>query len=548
MPLLPTIVFFIGASSICQSDEPKCRPIARWALENPAQEIKEGGHEGTVQDVDVSREGTVAASTFDGRSSRIKITPMPSVNMGTRDFTISAWVHASGDEDMAGDILAKFDAGTRKGFSLSIVTRQGVTHSQANVRQLQFSIDGGSTPSWTDHGRPGNAVYVHALAVHGGTLYAGTCEPAKGQSGHVYRFEGDDRWIDCGSPDNSNAVISLAVFQGRLYAGTGKYRTGGSALPESENVHHGGRIFRHDGGTRWQLVGELPGVEAVGGLVVFQSRLYASSLYKPAGLFRWDESNKWTPCLLPDGGKRVESMISYQGKLYATSYDNGHVYEFDGRDWSDTGALGDNSQCYGFAIHHGHLFCSTWPSGRVYRLGSESGWRDVGRLGEELEVMGMAVYNGKLYAGTLPLAEVHRFDGDGQWTSVGRLDETPDVKYHRAWTMAVHQGRLFVGTLPSGRVHSMQTGGCVTYDREFPAGWRHVAAERAGDRLKLFLDGKLAAESDPFDARLDITNSAPVEIGFGPHDSFHGKLRDVRIYDIALSPRDIEAIAARSSK
>src|SRR5262249_15244424 len=152
---------------------------------------------------------------------------------------------------------------------------------QANARHLQFGIDDGKQTEWADCGRPGKAVLVFALTAQAGHLYAGTCEPGKGESGRVYRYAGDGRWADCGAPAPCNAVTALAVHGGRLYAGTGKYRLAGSALPESENPHPGGRVYRYDGGTKWSDCGQLPGAEAVGGLAVYRGRLYASSLYRP---------------------------------------------------------------------------------------------------------------------------------------------------------------------------------------------------------------------------------------------------------------------------
>jgi hypothetical protein len=233
----------------------------------------------------------------------------------------------------------------------------------------------------------------------------------------------------------------------------------------------------------------------------------------------------------------------YNGAIYATGYDEGAVYRYDGHQWTHCGNLGDNTQTYSFAVHCGQLYVGTWPSGRVYRLDGENQWLDVGRLGQQLEVMGMAVYNGKLYAGTLPLAEVYRYDGPGQWYCTGQLDTTPAVRYRRAWTMAVFDGRLFVGTLPSGHVRALEAGKSVTLDRALPPGWTHVAAVRASDQLRLYLNGRLAARSSPFrGADYDVTSGVPLRIGFGPHDYFHGQLRDVRLYRRALTEPEIRAM------
>jgi hypothetical protein len=200
------------------------------------------------------------------------------------------------------------------------------------------------------------------LAVHDGTLYAGTCEPGKNERGRVYRYAGGQEWIDCGAPDGSNSVMALAVYQGRLYAGTGRYRLAGSALPESENPTPGGRVFRYEGGQQWLDCGGLPNTEAVGGLVVFRGQLYASSLYRPAGFFRYDGNARWTALPVPMGTdahapapqpKRVEALTVYGGFLYASSYDGGHVYRFDGTAWTDCGQIADNTQTYSCSTRAG---------------------------------------------------------------------------------------------------------------------------------------------------------------------------------------------------
>ena len=157
----------------------------------------------------------------------------------------------------------------------------------------------------------------------------------------------------------------------------------------------------------------------------------------------------------------------------------------------------------------------------------------------------MMVYNGKLYGGTLPLAKVFRFDGEGNWTDTGQLDKTPDVKYRRTWTMAIFDGKLFCGTLPSGHVYSLEVGQCVSQDRSLPPGWQHVAVVRAGNRLTLNLNGKEVSESQASRSTPpDLTNGAPLKIGFGPQDSFNGNLRDLRVYRRALSAPEILSLAA----
>jgi len=157
--------------------------------------------------------------------------------------------------------------------------------------------------------------------------------------------------------------------------------------------------------------------------------------------------------------------------------------------------------------------------------------------------MGMAVYNGKLYAGTLPRAEVYRYEGGTAWVSTGRLDTTPEVRYRRAWSMAVYRGKLFCGVLPSGHVFSLEAGRSATHDRGLAPGWHHLAGVKTSDRLKLYVDGTCVAESSAFDpSDYDLTTRAPLKIGFGQHDYFNGRMKDLRIYHRALSQAEVERV------
>jgi hypothetical protein len=487
-----------------------------------------------------------ASAEFNGRDAYIEIPTGLAPRLKTSDFTIAAWIsvdHAL--DDVPGDIISQYDAALKRGYHLTLKTNAGVTTTQPNLRQLQFGIDNARDTEWLDCGRPGNATLAFALTSFGGHLWAGTSHPGKDEVGRVYRYEQDKKWTDCGAPVKCNSVTALAEFDGHLYAGTGKYRFGGSALAESENTHLGGDVLRYEGEQRWTDCGTLPGVEAIGGMVVFRNRLYASSLYKPAGFFRYEGGTRWTA--LPTPVLRVEALGVYNGYLYATSYDGGQVFRFDGDAWDECGTLGginENSQTYSFAVHAGRLFVGTWPSGKVYRFEEVNRWKDVGRLGEELEVMGMLVHNGRLLAGTLPLADVYEYAGESQWKKLTRLDHTPDVKYRRAWTMAEFDGRVFCSTLPSGRIYSYQAGASVMSGSALPAGWRHVAAVKQGDRLQLYVDGKQVARSTPLDStQYDLNVDKPLQIGFGQNDFFLGRMRDVRIYDRALEIAELEALA-----
>jgi hypothetical protein len=281
-------------------------------------------------------------------------------------------------------------------------------------------------------------------------------------------------------------------------------------------------------------------------MAVYAGKLHAIPIYHQ-GVYRYEGGTEWIDCGGP--GVRLMALTVFNGHLYGAGNEGdqrGGIYRYDGgRAWTRTGDQVNVNQVYSFAIHTGKLYAGTWPEAAVFRYEGGETWSHCGRLGDEKEVMGMAVYNGKLYAGTLPLAEVYRYDGDTTWTRVGRLDFTPDVVYRRAWSMAVFEGKLFCGTLPSGRVHAMAAGQVVTHDHALAPGWRHVAAVRLGGRLTLSVDGSAVATASFGGAALDVANDEPLRIGFGAHDHFHGRMRDVRVYERALEESEIAALARR---
>jgi hypothetical protein len=474
-------------------------PVIRWDLKSDLLAKPTQGFRIVV-------DGLEKPGAFNGRQGSITVGDTDALDFGTSDFSISTWINPDMTEtDGPGDLLAKFDAVSRTGFQLGIMNNSGTCSSMANTRNLFFGIDQARIGEWKNCGRPGDAILVYALCVFDGALYASTYED-KGGKGRVYRYDGKG-WVDCGAPGESNSVTALAIYEGKLYAGTARYNASGSHLPASTNLTDGGKVFRYDGGTNWTDCGKVGETEFIFGMHSFEGKLYASLMDSPnkrklpkQGLYRYEGGTQWTYCNDPEG--RVAAIAPYNGKLYGTGYDagdNGGLYRYEGEGaWSNYGPPPMVEQTYSFAFPYGDMVVGTWPEAKVWRMRGPRQWEDLGRLGLEQEVMGMAIYNGMLYGGTLPLAEVYRYDQGTTWTLTGRLDFS-DVEYRRAWSMAVYDGKLFCGVLPSGTIHSLQAGAAVTYDKALEGGWQHVAAVRAGNVLKLYLDGKLVAESDSFD-------------------------------------------------
>ena len=540
-PWLPVMIIVLSVRPGFSADPvPAAQLIGHWPLIKDAQDVASTKLHGRAQHVRFTEEGAV----FDGRTSLIDVPNHAALQLGTKDFSISLRAQTAVElDDVLGDLVNKFDPVSRRGLNLSLQHHAGVTGSQANYRQLHFGIDQGRQDAeWKDEGRLGKAIFVHCMAVHDGSLYAGTVEGwTNKDQGHVYQYDGKGAWKDLGAPWKSNGVTSMASHNGHLYVGVSRVLLHYSGLAPTTAHHIGGKVFRYENG-RWVDLGQLLGVDGINGMAVFKGKLHVTGFYQPA-MFRYEGGTEWTSLGSPDG-MRPEALCVYNGSLYATGYDEGAVYRFDGQAWHRTGLLGDSTQVYGLVIHEGKLHAGTWPKGTIYRYEGDDKWVSTGRLGTAEEVMGPNVYNGKLYAGTLPMAEIFRFDGDDNWKSVGRVDFTEDVVYRRAWSMTVFNGRLFSGTLPSGHVRSFEAGKNVTYDRELPTGWRYIAAVREQSRLKLYVDGELVAQSSEFvPDQLDVSNDIPLRIGSGSHDNFFGKLKDLRIYSKALTPAEIKTLA-----
>lgn len=524
--------------------------IGHWKLANDARDSSGNGHHAVVHGV---KFGTDRNAVFDGIDNWLEVPVSKSLSLGKKPFSISTWIHTDEElDDVLGDVITCYDADSRTGFTLSLMNYAGVTSAQSNWRNVLFGIDAGHVDAeWTDCGRPGTNQQIKSLVVFAGSLYAAVWEPGKGQSGRVYRYAGGTRWEDCGAPDKANSITGMAVFQGKLYAGSELYSGGGSSLPLSPNQNHGGTVYHYDGGTRWTSVGKVADVRSISGLTNYKGKLHAGTgttgtwrdTPRTRGMYRFDGNGKWTSCGCPD--LRVVHMSVYNGHLFGLSYDDAGFFRYDGgTKWTRLGPVPDTNQVYSTAVYEGRIHAGTWPTGSVFRYEGPQKWINTGRLGEEKEVMGMAVYNGKLYAGTLPLAEVYRYDGQDKWVSTGRLDKTPNVRYRRAWVTAVYDGKLFCGVLPSGHVLSLEAGKCVTYDRALTAGWHHLVATKTDKKLSLYIDGKNVSNSTSFDStKFNLSTKGPLKIGFGQHDYFNGKMKDLRIYDHPLSKSEINQLS-----
>jgi len=522
--------------------------VGHWRLESDCRDSSGRGNHGVAHGV---RFDSPQGAEFNGIDAYVEVPHSDSLGFGTKDFSMALWLHTEAEPDDAlGDILSKYDPASRTGINFTLMSYTGVTSSQSNWRNLLFGIDSARIDcEWTDCGRPGKSRNLCSLAVFDGGLYAGTLETGQDEAGHVFRYDGETCWTDCGSPDRCNSVFALAVHDGHLHAGVSRRDTTHDGQVPSANQNPGGKVYRYEGGTKWTDCGRLGQADSVYAMAVFGGKLYATPLYWASkGLYRYEGGMKWTFCGHP--GQRVEPLTVFNGHLYAASFDGGEFFRYNGpNQWTRLPAIPDTTQTYSIGIYQGRMHVGTWPNGLVYRYDEPTTWTLCGRLGSEQEIQGMLVYNGHLLAGTLPLAKVYRYAGDQVWNYTGHLDTTPQGLYRRAWSMAVYGGRLYVGTLPSGHLWTLEAGKCVTYDRELAAGWRHVAAVKSGGAISLYVDGRCVATSTSFDpSHYELSNNAPLRIGFGQHDYFKGRLRDLRIYDRKLDENEIRALLQSDSR
>jgi hypothetical protein len=74
--------------------------------------------------------------------------------------------------------------------------------------------------------------------------------------------------------------------------------------------------------------------------------------------------------------------------------------------------------------------------------------------------------------------------------------------------------------------------------------WRHIALTRKDRQYSLYVDGRLE-DTSAFDAPFHGSIEKPLRIGSAPSGvpSWHGLLDEVRFYDQALDPHQIERTA-----
>jgi hypothetical protein len=536
--------------------------IGHWKLQGDCQDYSVKQNHGQNHRVDLT------IGNFNGRDAYVEIANSKSLNIGEADFSITAEIFTAEDVRGAfGTIVSKFDPTRRRGLNLALCSNSSGYNSQGDVRQPFLGLDDGTNGKWTDCGRPNANTHISdSLTVFKGDLYAGSTDgPELKDWAHVYRYLGGQSWQDCGrlGSDRTRGVYAMVVHGGELYAATSASH--GAQSPEMSFGH----VYRYRGPQRWEDIGQPGENYRLNSLASYDGKLYASGFNigpKPGHIYVYEGGRRWKACGEFDGWPHA--LAVHAGKLY-TAYPKGEVYAYDGSTWEDLGnpfgSLDECNQIHSIGSYQGELYVGTWPKGKVAVRGDNK-WVDLGRLGDATEVIGLSAYNGSLFAGTIPRAELFRFDRPNEWFSIRRLFDPPGFQpvpvgsgakevqdWSRASSMTVYRGKLFVSTATCyrtmidppqdggmrGKVFAFENGSCVSADRDLGAGWNYIAALRRGNELRLYINGALAASRSSDDPVLDMECDAPLRIGFGPQGYFDGKMRDVRIYDRALSEADI---------
>ena len=560
--------------------------VGYWPLKGDCRDHSGQGNHGVNHGVNLQ------TGNFDGRKAYIEIPHQASLELGTKDFSVAAWVHTSEVvDDVLGDVVSKFDPAQRKGLTLNLKASSGGYQSSGDDRHVYFGIDNAKLSDWQDCGRPSpTSNYVsNSLTVYNGNLYAAITDAKDKEDWcHVYRYEGAEKWIDCGrvGSGNTTGVMSLIVHQGSLYAATTTYDWTRVFSGDYDNA----RVYRYQGGTKWEDCGQPGSMLRINCMASYGGKLYAGgdrgmlqpgeSQWKgrPYHVYEYEGGTKWKASATFPAEKPhhcyPHAMAVHDGKLYV-GYPN--VYSFDGQEWKFAGTPSGNTpeemlpllQVHSLEVHQGQLYAGMWPEARavVHRGGQE--WEDRGRLGAGTEVNALTVYNGMLYGGAIPFAEVTRYDGDSQWTSLRKFYSPegwtpaavvkPTAEEVNEWTrvtsLTVFNGRLFasIGSCTAsvkdapadvrGKVFSIEAGKNAAYDEDLGPGWNHLLAVKKQGKLLLYVNGKLVAESAEFDpAEYDLTNRESLKIGFGEMDYFSGKIREVRLYRRALNEKEIQEV------
>jgi hypothetical protein len=109
--------------------------------------------------------------------------------------------------------------------------------------------------------------------------------------------------------------------------------------------------------------------------------------------------------------------------------------------------------------------------------------------------------------------------------------------------MGFYQGRLFCRYVAPGHIYAMEAGKNATHDYELGYGWKKICAVKGRNCLSIYVDGRLIANSTEYHSgEYDLSNDELLRIGLGEHDFFNGRMKNLRIFNRALSENEISEL------
>lgn len=449
---------------------------------------------------------------FNGASSSVQVADSNSLDL-TTGITLSAWAKQN-ERSRMDSILSKgayslkigqdgrpfmelissnsnsvATVGTISGATnmATLAVWRGQIYTASTEYRDVWRYDGGTT--WTSIGYAAPlATTVREIVVYNDQLYAAVSDA------HVYRYDGGTTWTDVGGPytySGTSDAQNLTVWRGRLYVGT-------------HNGTYGGSVYRYDGGSTWTSLGSIA-----------QAEIY--------------------------------DLIVYNGQLCAGGSGlNNPVYCYDGSSWNSIGVLGaSGGGVRTLGVYNGNLYGSTADGGGVYVYAGGTTW--VSKGGPFL-VYDFAVYNGKLYCATNGAGHLYRYDEDSTFTAIGPLGNS-----EQAMSLAVYDGKLFIGSNDTSANAQLFTygNGAAVYATSTPStGFNHLAGSYDGSMMKLWINGVLAASKTT--STTASTTAYSLLIGssqgsggdsLGGEENFNGMIDAVRIYNYALSAKNVAELA-----
>ena len=244
--------------------------------------------------------------------------------------------------------------------------------------------------------------FIESMVVFGGVLYVGVGNAPPSAGSQVYSYDGST-WTIHNFPGGGYGVSALAVHGGSLYAGSNS--PGSTAL-----------VYKFNGGTSWTntSLGWAATNPKVDSLVSDGTYLYASSSNPigPAEIWKYNGAT-WSHVTAPWGAIYTDARLAVKdGLVYAglgCSASVAKVYQLNlaGSAWTDISPSWDSNNYIAYSL------CTIGSSlyiGTAHRAGAsaelwayaDTTWSDVSPAlaSTNLVIQSMTSFGGVLYAGT----------------------------------------------------------------------------------------------------------------------------------------------------